>query len=141
MKILTAIAALLFTAQVWACPDMAGNYVCTSAEGEDQGNFAITQREENGVTIYQMGEEEYIADGKEHAVSQDGFEGKYVAVCGQNNLVADIAGVYDGQVTVEVKATATKLGSGDVELTGKGKITYDGVVDNIDDKSTCKKQN
>lgn len=68
MKVFFALAALLFSSSVFACPSLMGTYSCAFTGSTDQSTWVVTQ---NALTYdFDMGagggKLEVIADGQKH---------------------------------------------------------------------------
>jgi hypothetical protein len=69
MRTLIAVA-LLFSAQAFACPELAGTYTCTFSDGTEETG-TVTQSVVNGINIYNYNGTEIRADGVTYPVPED----------------------------------------------------------------------
>jgi len=134
------LTLLTFTsAFAFACPKLEGQYTCQYSDGSSDA-VIISQKNENGTTVYSLGATEVIADGKTHPVDQDDLKGTYIAQCAASSVNADVTGkVYDnGQpaadVTMTIKVNKTTAGA-NIEQSGEFKFGADVVP--FEDKAIC----
>ena len=88
MKSMILTAVFLMGTSAWACPDLSGKFSCANGDSEPIV-LTVTQRVEEGVTIYTLVEDtaEFIADGNWHSeVGQDYIYMNKVT-CGDDNRV------------------------------------------------------
>lgn len=82
-----ALAASLFSVGAFACPNLAGNYTCTTSAGKN--DVVITQRVDNGITYYSFNGEEFPADGLEYSFENQQLKnGNFSAWCSERGTVS-----------------------------------------------------
>jgi len=151
MKSILFTALLLFSFNAFACPDLAGQYLCENPEGDQ--SYSISQLKLNGDTVYEIHGEGMIADGLRHEyeeTDEDGVteKGAYTATCSLNDnrlttdskvelLVEDVAFMRFAQ-----DLTYSKKGDM-LKVEGSFHIEYlmSGDEDTIQINDLCKKTN
>lgn len=121
-----AILAFVASTSAFACPNISGNYLsCTASDGQVAAGMEVTQRIENGVTIYQsisvneetgeIEKDDMIADGKKRTVAEsEGYESSNTVSCADGQLIIE-SSIMDpstglsGLITIKVKKEGTKL--------------------------------
>lgn len=66
---LLGLIALAFSAQAFACPNLAGSYTCTFNNQSEA--ITITQDQKDGVTIYQYNGGDLRADNQVYSIPDD----------------------------------------------------------------------
>jgi hypothetical protein len=102
MKIFS-FSLFLITANLFACPNFAGKYSCKDDSGTWE--ISISQTEENGVTTYQLTQEErvqtYIADGVSRPFTamadSEPIEGTIFTNCNDSSVMVQFLGDYQGK--------------------------------------------
>jgi hypothetical protein len=140
---LLAVIFLLTPTLTWACPNLAGDFLCT--ENGEQSPLTITQTTENGVTIYNDGSEKYYADNKSHPVNWDFLVGTYKARCVGNEFVLKIDGeiIYEGEKYGDVDdvSNLSMADANTLHINYKSKTTDpDGQVDEASGLMVCERQ-
>jgi hypothetical protein len=131
----------LSAVQAFACPDLAGNYTCTYSDGTSEAT-EFTQSTTNGVTTYNLGVQEVIADGAPHPVKEEDIDGSYTATCTTDAvstvLTGDIldAGQAVAKVNVTLKVQKNRTG---LAIGQTGEISVGADVIPVDDSATCTK--
>jgi len=95
MRTLIALA-FVFSAQAFACPELAGTYTCTYSDGSSETG-TVTQTLVNGVNVYNYNGTEIRADNAVYPVPEDETlkEGTFRAWCeGAATLKGTIEGKY-----------------------------------------------
>jgi hypothetical protein len=121
-----AILAFIASTTAFACPNLTGNYqACVDPSGEVSPGMELSQRVENGITIYQSvsvneetGEverQDMIADGKaRRSTEADGYESINTVRCDGDALVVDstfsdpVSGL-SGTVSLKARKEGSKL--------------------------------
>jgi hypothetical protein len=139
--LLIAIASFSFSA--FACPDLAGDFTC-SYEGSSI-DVTVSQREENGTSIYTIMGYEIIADGVRHDVPETNQvkEGTALATCNGDLVNANVtgkiysSGKFGGDVNLDVEIAAVNK-DGVADAKAAGTLTRpDGQVWPIDGTFAC----
>ncbi|XGC81900.1 hypothetical protein ACES2L_05320 [Bdellovibrio bacteriovorus] len=87
-KIILNLIILLVSVPVFACPELSGNFECTSESGPIT-SFSISKGYEKGQVIYQINGTKLIADGIPVTRSKgDGFPTTYTTSCEGQKLRA-----------------------------------------------------
>jgi len=139
-----AIIALAFSAQAWACPELAGSYTCTYQDGSSEV-VTITQELKDGVTIYNHNGSTVPADNVAYPVPDDASlrEGTFKAWCADNStLSAQLIGKYyqDGQYFGDLDMTTNfSLNGSDLKQTSVGTLKNAGGEYPLNGENTCKR--
>jgi hypothetical protein len=118
MKSLLASIVFFSATSSFACPQLSGEYSCKI--DNDTVPLKVDQRIENHVDIYKVNfqgiEQEFITDGQSRTTQQAGEKLTYSAVCGDNQIAADVKTESDGAVML-TKLTVNLQANRDVKLT------------------------
>lgn len=91
-----AALALLFSAQAFACPNLAGTYTCTYQDNSSE-QVVISQETKDGVTVYTHNGSQIPADNMAYPVPDDANlrSATFRAWCAdENTLSANLVGQY-----------------------------------------------
>lgn len=80
MKSTLALLILLASSFAFACPELAGTYVCTSEDGQKQ-EVLVSQKVVNNVTIYNLDGDEFAADGIKRPLDSEDMIGTFAVTC------------------------------------------------------------
>lgn len=135
MKTIASLIVLLASHAAIACPDLSGEFVCTTPDGKEE--ISVSQRVENNVTIYKINNDEYLADGIAKLIDEEDVKGNYTVACETDRvtLVSDVAAVdnsYKGHQESEIYRTATGL-----KQESKISITSDGKTESFELSLDC----
>jgi hypothetical protein len=138
-----ALLAFVFSANAFACPQLAGNFVCTYQDGTSE-NVAITQSNKAGVEVYVYNGNEIPADKTTYDIPDDDTlkMGKFVAWCDDDvTLKTNIKGQYYNQGSyvgdVDLNTDFSMAGDGGLTLASSGKLTTPNGDYPINDSVTC----
>ncbi|WP_413558340.1 hypothetical protein [Bdellovibrio sp. HCB209] len=88
LKTLLNLSIVLMTVPAFACPELAGNFDCTSDSGP-VNSFSISKSTEKGQVIYQINGTKLVANGVSETRSKgDGFPTTYTTSCEGESLRA-----------------------------------------------------
>lgn len=144
MKRFAALALLLTSAAAWACPDLAGQYVCTYQDGS-QENLIITQTAINGVTVYDYAGSRIVGDNALYPLPNDNNlrSATFRAWCDPDPsapLRAQILASYYSQGSLYgeliLNMTYARIGS-DVKQTTQGMLRNSGGQSPLNSEQIC----
>ena len=127
MKALLFIFAILFSVNVWACPDIRGEYICDS-KGKKFAATVLQEQNKNGTMVYQINSKVFIADGQWHEFHPNNPDAMAKTNCAGNALIIDIEfDWHEGGEVVGVRTTRSHITPAanmfQVEIIGQ--LTYD----------------
>lgn len=116
----------------WACPDLAGNYICRTPNGNEPLTVSQSVRTQSGqaVTVYMIDGQPYQADGQLYPINEKDLDGKFSSQCVGDALVVHAAGnlTNAGQVygSFDVSRSATKDAQGQLVSVTTGSAVISG---------------
>lgn len=146
MRKLALLAFAVAANAAFACPQLAGNFVCTYQDGSSE-NVAITQSNKAGVEVYVYNGNEIPADKTTYDIPDDNNlkMGKFVAWCDDDvTLKTNIKGQYYSDSSyvgnVDLNTDFSMAADGSLNLASSGKLTTGNGEYPINDTVTCKAQ-
>lgn len=108
MKRVTLLALALVGTSAWACPNLAGNYIC-NVDGQMQ-SLMVRQDQANGVTTYYLNHDAVVANGLTEKLPDNGDlkNQTFKAWCDKETLM--------GALYAEVHAEGEAVAQIDVEM-------------------------
>lgn len=143
---LTALAVLLISGQAWACPDLAGTYICSYQDGS-QETLTVTQSEQRGVVIYDYNGSRLVTDNSPYPLPSDAnLRGAtFRAWCDPAEgtpLRAQIVGPYYSQGSMYgeliLDMTYARIGD-DIKQTTQGVLRSSGGQSPLNSEQLCKR--
>ncbi len=137
-----AALALLFSAQAFACPNLAGSYTCTYQDNSSE-QVVISQEDKDGVTIYTHNGSQIPADNVAYPVPDDANlrSATFRAFCPDaNTLSANIVGQYfqDNQYFGDLDMTSNfSLSGTDLKQVTTGTLKNQGGEYPLNSDMTC----
>lgn len=139
MKRILIIFSFLFSYNALACPQLAGNYTCSTAEGDQE--LVVQQEVREGSTVYIVDQEEVYADGQAHLIQDNTIMGSYTATCLEDSLetITQAILMQEGEPVANYTGVTliTKVENG-INLFTKAYLEgVNGEVLPLDDSTTC----
>ncbi len=143
MRTLTALA-LVFSAQAYACPQLAGTYNCKYQDGSAE-IVTIQQETKDGVTVYGYNGSDIPADNQVYNIPDDENlkSGTFRAWCDDDvTLKSQLLGkywdngAYFGDLTLDMSFT---LSGSDLHQSTTGQVVNSGGSYPINNEVTCTK--
>jgi hypothetical protein len=137
-----AALALLFSAQAFACPNLAGTYTCTYQDNSSE-QVVISQELKDGVTVYTHNGSQIPADNVAYPVPDDAslHDATFRAWCADDlTLSANLVGKYwqDGQYFGDLNMTSNFTLSGtDLKQVTTGTLKNQGGEYPLNSDMTC----